>query len=258
MMACNGIRIEQLVRKLAPQNISWRTWSLAGGTSAVMTALEIDEGDRISQFVVRQPSEATLELNPNAAEHEFRLLVLAQTLGLAAPRPYCFDQDGTFSSNPCLVMEYIEGRPVFAPEDVKGFIDQLGKHLAQIHSADLTNQDVSFLSQRTVGSNELGHKWPSNNAPSLSAESIRERIQSNWPVQRNAPTLLHGDYWPGNVLWRGDELVAVVDWESARLGVTSPNGATSTERLEGVTLRSRSSGITSTCLPHRRLSRLRH
>jgi aminoglycoside phosphotransferase (APT) family kinase protein len=30
--------------------------------------------------------------------------------------------------------------------------------------------------------------------------------------------LLHGDFWPGNVLWREDKLVAVIDWEDAKLG----------------------------------------
>ena len=32
------------------------------------------------------------------------------------------------------------------------------------------------------------------------------------------PRLLHGDYWPGNVLWQGGELMAVLDWEDAALG----------------------------------------
>jgi aminoglycoside phosphotransferase (APT) family kinase protein len=30
--------------------------------------------------------------------------------------------------------------------------------------------------------------------------------------------LLHGDFWPGNLLWRDGELVAVIDWEDASLG----------------------------------------
>ena len=40
-----------------------------------------------------------------------------------------------------------------------------------------------------------------------------------WPFsQINAPVLLHGDYWPGNILWRDEQLAAVIDWEDARLG----------------------------------------
>lgn len=30
--------------------------------------------------------------------------------------------------------------------------------------------------------------------------------------------LLHGDLWPGNVLWREGRIAAIVDWEDAALG----------------------------------------
>ena len=32
------------------------------------------------------------------------------------------------------------------------------------------------------------------------------------------PGLVHIDYWPGNVLWDGDRISAVVDWEEAAYG----------------------------------------
>lgn len=40
-----------------------------------------------------------------------------------------------------------------------------------------------------------------------------------WPLpRRNAPVLLHGDFWPGNILWKNGQLAAVIDWEDAALG----------------------------------------
>ena len=32
------------------------------------------------------------------------------------------------------------------------------------------------------------------------------------------PTLVHIDYWPGNILWRGGQIAAIVDWEEAAFG----------------------------------------
>ncbi|MEQ8691366.1 MAG: phosphotransferase, partial [Pseudomonadales bacterium] len=32
------------------------------------------------------------------------------------------------------------------------------------------------------------------------------------------PKLLHGDYWPENILWQGDRIAAVLDWEDAAIG----------------------------------------
>jgi aminoglycoside phosphotransferase (APT) family kinase protein len=38
--------------------------------------------------------------------------------------------------------------------------------------------------------------------------------------------LVHGDYWPGNLLWRREQLVGVVDWENPRIGDTMEDVAT--------------------------------
>ena len=40
-------------------------------------------------------------------------------------------------------------------------------------------------------------------------------------------TLVHGDYWPGNLLWQRGRLTGVVDWEEPRLGDPSRDVATS-------------------------------
>jgi aminoglycoside phosphotransferase (APT) family kinase protein len=34
----------------------------------------------------------------------------------------------------------------------------------------------------------------------------------------NPSSLLHGDYWLGNILWKDEELIAIIDWEDAMLG----------------------------------------
>ena len=54
---------------------------------------------------------------------------------------------------------------------------------------------------------------------SLSEGQVREAMEALWPLpQRNPSVLLHGDFWPGNVLWQDDVLAAIIDWEHARLG----------------------------------------
>nr|WP_232345185.1 phosphotransferase [Paenactinomyces guangxiensis] len=44
-------------------------------------------------------------------------------------------------------------------------------------------------------------------------------MESAWPLpERNKSVLLHGDFWPGNLLWKDGQLVAVIDWEDAAFG----------------------------------------
>lgn len=53
----------------------------------------------------------------------------------------------------------------------------------------------------------------------MDEERIRAALAPVWPLPaRNEPVLLHGDFWPGNVLWRDGRIVAVIDWEEAKLG----------------------------------------
>lgn len=213
-------KFEQLVQTIAPQSRLLRTWPLKGGISADMTAFEIKRPDgRITGMILRRPSEQTLQRNPRAAEDEFRVLQLTKSLGLATPAPYYLDPSGAIFSTPYLVIEYIDGKPEFAPDPGADFIFQLAKHLAKIHSADCSNRDISFLPKAANACIEISREQLINIDPSLDDVRIRSALEelSPWP-QRNASALLHGDYWPGNILWRDDTLVAVVDWEDVRLG----------------------------------------
>jgi aminoglycoside phosphotransferase (APT) family kinase protein len=211
---------EPLVQRLAPHSKLLRAWQLKGGISAQMTALEFERPNgQISKVIARQPSAGTLAHNPRAAHDEFKLLQLTHALGLATPTPYQLDQSGAIFPTPYLVIEYIEGAMEFAPTHLDDFTRQLAAQLAKIHSAAVSQLDLSFLPKDTaVFADHTGRRSTSMNE-SLDEGRIRNMVESAWPLpQRNPPALLHGDYWPGNILWRDEQLVAVIDWEDAAVG----------------------------------------
>ncbi len=213
-------KFEQVVHKIDPQSKLLRTWELKGGISVRVTVLEIERPDGHTQkMVVRQHGDVDLKHNPNIAADEFKLLQLLQSVGVAAPMPYHLDQSGDIFSTPYLVIAYIEGKTEFAPSNVPDFILQLATQLYRIHHVDCSHLDVSFLPQQEKRYAEKLKERPTNVDESVDEGHIRDVLESVWPLpQRNPSVLLHGDFWPGNIVWKDTQLAAVIDWEDAALG----------------------------------------
>ena len=225
-------KFEQVVQKLAPHSKLLRTWELKGGVSARVTALEIElSSGHTQKLLVRQHGEADRKRNPQIAADEFKLLQLLQSAGLAAPRPYSLDQSGEIFSTPYIVIEYIEGKPEFAPSNLPDFIHQFATHLSRIHRVDGSQPDLSFLPQAVNFYAEKLRTRPTKLDESLNEGRIRNVLEAAWPLpQHNPSVLLHGDFWPGNLLWQDGQLVAIIDWEDAQVG--DPLADVANSRLE--------------------------
>jgi aminoglycoside phosphotransferase (APT) family kinase protein len=209
-------RFEQLVQRLDPRSRLLRMWPLKGGVSARVTALEVTlpEG-QTKKLIVRHHGTVDLQHNPHIAADEYRLLSLLHAAGLPVPAPYTFDESGEIFPTPYIVVEYVEGTTEFAPADLPDFIRQLATQLARIHQLD----GVSFLPEIELAYAEKLKHRPATLDDSLDAGRIRDTLELVWPLpRRNKSVLLHGDFWPGNILWWEGQLVAVIDWEDASVG----------------------------------------
>ena len=218
---------EALAQRIEPRSKLLRTWELTGGVSAQVTAFEIERPDgRIERLIVRRHGAADLRRDPHLAAHEFRLLELLKSAGVAAPTPRYLDADGEVFSVPCLVVDYLEGERESAPADETEFVGRLATVLAEIHRVDYG--EVSFLRERV----DIGAEVPARRPDEPSEwRRIRDVIDSALPLpRRNRSVLLHGDFWPGNTLWKDGRLVAVIDWEDAAIG--DPLADVANARLE--------------------------
>jgi aminoglycoside phosphotransferase (APT) family kinase protein len=226
------LKFAQLVGAIDPQAKLLRAWELKGGVSAQVTALEIERPDRQAQkMIVRQHGPADLQSNPQIAADEFRLLQILQSAGLPIPAPYYVDQSGQIFPTPYIVIEYIEGASEFALDAVANLIPQLAAQLAQIHSIHPSSAGIAFLPQQAQRYARKLSQRPAKLDRSLQEGRIRERLESIGPVSQHNPNrLLHGDFWPGNLLWKNGRLVGVIDWEDAAIG--DPLADVANTRLE--------------------------
>jgi aminoglycoside phosphotransferase (APT) family kinase protein len=183
-----------------------------------MTALEIAGADgEISRWIVRRPQGVIPRRNSRSIADEFRLLQILHSLGLAVPAPLALDQSGQVLAAPFMLMAYIEGRPDFDPAQPEDFAVQMAEELGRIHAVDGGRADLAFLPRFDEG--PALQQRPAQMNAALDEELIRDTLEAARPFpQHNPLALLHGDYWPGNILWQGERLAAVIDWEDAALG----------------------------------------
>jgi aminoglycoside phosphotransferase (APT) family kinase protein len=185
-----------------------------------MTALELRLPDgRTRKVIVRRPGVWAVKRNPHAARDEFRLLHVLQSYGLPIQMPYLLDESGEVFPAPYLVIEYIEGNPDLAPSDLSDYILQLATYLAAIHRVGGSDPAISFLPQRPSHVAGMPEEALAAAGSASERQYARSILESGIPPEElNSSVLLHGDYWPGNVLWRDGRLVAVVDWEDTEIG----------------------------------------
>lgn len=205
-----------VVSRINPDWRLLRTWEMAGGVSAQVIGLEIGLPDgRTRQLVVRCHGEADRRRNPTIAADEFRLLQILHVAGFPVPEPSTFDLSGAILPTPYIVIGYIQGETDFAPLGLPDALAQMADNLAQLHQIADPDNALSFLPRQTRG---YGHRPPTLDL-SLNEGCIRDVLDAAWSLHPiNRTVLLHGDYWPGNILWRDEKLVGVIDWEDASLG----------------------------------------
>lgn len=205
-----------LVQQIDPTATLQKSWPLRGGVSAQVTALEIVRpGGQVQRWVVRQHGAVDRQRNPQIAADEFKLLQMVAEAGVAVPQPIYVDPTGALLGTPALVVEFVEGTSEFTPSDVDHFTHQLALQLHNIHALDAARFELDFLPKQST----ILPPPPVQLDESLSERRIRQALEG-WDVRphTNPPTLLHGDYWPGNILWQGEKLAAVIDWEDAQVG----------------------------------------
>lgn len=216
-MTDSGLRspLERLVTRIEPAWRLQRAWPITGGVSAQVTGIEVARtGLDPVKLIVRQHGAVDLAHNPHIARDEYRLLELALARGLSVPRPYHVDDTCDLFPSPIIVVELIEGETDFEPLDRPRYLSQMAAELARIHAVR-DSAELSFLPPRGRG---FGAR-PAVLDVSMGEGRIRDALEARWPIaQANPSVLLHGDYWPGNLLWQDGSLAAVIDWEDAARG----------------------------------------
>lgn len=188
---------------------------LTGGVSAHVHALEVEAGDgQRRTFVLRcHGATAWKAHGEQVTAREFALLDSLYRAGLPVPEPVLLDASCSVLTVPYLVTVFVDGTADVAPDHVGTVLTVMADTLAELHS--LPTDTLPALPLQVDPLPELYDFLPPLSEHAALRAHLAGATDSAWT---GPPVLLHGDFWPGNLLWRNGRLVAILDWEDAALG----------------------------------------
>lgn len=184
---------------------------LTGGVSADVYRLDLKlPDDRRFPVVLRAHGASH---SGHAAQLEFELLKALHGAGLSVPEPLMVNTSGDLVPESFLFMSFVEGS-THIPEGVEHErIEIMAAALAQIHTLPLA--ELPVLPRRDEPWPELldylpdGKEW----------QALGQRLNElDVPRFTDTLRLLHGDFWPENLLWRDGQIAAILDWEDSAVG----------------------------------------
>jgi aminoglycoside phosphotransferase (APT) family kinase protein len=187
---------------------------LTGGMSTGIHLLTTRTGERV--VMRRFVNEHWLAIDPHLAPREAAVLQALEATPVPAPSFVGVDPYGELAGAPTVLMGFVPGRRI-ALEDHRRYASEMAHAMATIHDlAPLRIEGLPDESEQIprIALEEAPNRHGSRPSPELWS-MVRDRLPG---VTFGPNTFLHGDFHPGNVLFDGDALSAVIDWPLACSG----------------------------------------
>jgi aminoglycoside phosphotransferase (APT) family kinase protein len=189
--------------------------ALRGGMSSAVHLLTTEQANgRRRQAVLRRYVRPEVnDSEPGIAEREARALRAAGAAEVPTPVLLAIDPTGTGAGVPAVLMSRLPGRVDWWPSDASRWLRRLAGVLPAIHAAPLP---PAGMIRPFTACPQASHQPPPWARYPRAWERAAEIYQQ--PAPALPQVLVHGDFHPGNVLWRRGAVSGVVDWQAACTG----------------------------------------
>ena len=176
------------------------------------------------QWVLRMGPPGAQVRGAHDMGREFRILTALSAVFPQVPKAIRYCDDENVLGRPFFLMERVEGEILRgnqggSPERMARLSRALTEQLAQLHSLDVDELGLSewdkgdgYIQRQVSGWIARWHK-----AEGPGGQAVLEYLTGT-RVAPSPARLIHNDFKYDNVVWRGDEVVAILDWEMATVG----------------------------------------
>ncbi len=193
------------------------------GHSGFTYFVTVEGGAGSTRYVLRLPPPGARIAGPADVVRQGRIMAALNASGLPVPAIPAMSSDPVVDSRPFVLMEAVEGTRIETTATQQKPLDIATSAvdvLKRLHA--LPPNQTGIGDEESVGLQSEMMRWAMlmQRAPeelTQRAGQLGGLLSVQLPAER-APTLVHGDFHYGNMLFRGAEVVAVLDWEIAQIG----------------------------------------
>ena len=197
--------------------------SIPEGHSGFTYFVTVEDAEGPSRYVLRLPPPGARIAGPADVVRQGRIMSSLHEAGLPTPAIPAMSSDPVVDGRPFILMDAVDGTRIeSAATESKPIAIAASaiEVLKRLHELPLEKTGIG--DEESVGLQAEMMRWAMlmQRAPeelTIRAGELGGLLAIQIPVER-APTLVHGDYHYGNMLFRGSDVVAVLDWEIAQLG----------------------------------------
>jgi aminoglycoside phosphotransferase (APT) family kinase protein len=193
------------------------------GHSGFTYFVTIEDGDGPSRYVLRLPPPGARIAGPADVIRQGRIMAALHASGLPAPAIPILSAEPAVDGRPYVLMEAVEGTRIEKagveqrPLDISASAVEV---LKRLQALPLMLTGIGDEEPVTLQAEMMRWAWLMQRAPeelTTRAGELGGLLARHVPRER-PPTLVHGDYHYGNMLFHGSHVVAVLDWEIAEIG----------------------------------------
>ena len=175
------------------------------------------------EFVLRIPPPGTRIAGPADVVRQGRIMSALHASGLPVPAIRMMSSDPVIDGRPFILMKRVDGariEPTGQREEPIQIATSAVQNLKRLQSLPLDKTGIGDEDAVTLQVEMMRWAMLMQRAPeelTTRAGELGGLLAAQVPAERR-PTLVHGDYHYGNMLFRGAEVVAILDWEIAEIG----------------------------------------
>ena len=183
---------------------------LEGGVSSDVFLIEVQIDRTLKKLVLRTSGGPPAE---NIIETEFELLKVIYGKEIPCAEPLLLDTSCKTMDKEFMLMSFLEGSIDIPDGKDLSFIKEMAKKLRIIHQTDI--RSLPKLPLRIDPLEDLFEYLPLYKNMDKLKRFLEQKTDTQYKGKR---VFLHGDYWPGNILWKKSQITGIVDWEYAAIG----------------------------------------